>query len=623
MKPGLARAGRAALALLPWALVVALAVWKQRAAAEEVDPSLLGRPGKLYVLGTVGAALAVLAPAALLKAHRLRVAAAALVTGVVGFFWLSNLLAYRQFGDMASVALLRFSHQLGSVWGSVEALARPADALLFADALLLAALAAAPGLASRALPRPPAVLAALACAAGVGLCAFAAAKSPRLALRYVGNSQIVGDVGLLVFQAADAYAYGERLLAPKGAPPERLAELRAALDRRRAQPGPLFGAARGKGLVVIQLESLQDFVLGLEVDGQPVAPNLTRLAGESLRFRAFHHQTAQGATSDADLLANCSLFPTRTGAVYFDHAQNDFRCLPELLRERGYRTAAYQGMRPDYWNLGAVYPRVGFQRYVSLKELALDETVGLGLSDRSFVRQVLPRLAEDPARSYAFVVTLSCHHPFDFPELPRTLRLGALEGTRLGAYLQSVRYADEAVGALVEGLRASGALDEVVLAAYGDHQGLTRAGSNLADLLPLAPDDEAGWFLAEKRVPLLVRLPGGAHAGEVHDPGGQVDLAPTLAGLLGLDLGETAFLGRDLLAGAPGEVAFPQGAALDREHLFLPGGDLGRCYHLPDRAPADVAACAALRERADEALRVSWEIVGLDLAPALAGAAPR
>src|SRR5665648_248816 len=38
--------------------------------------------------------------------------------------------------------------------------------------------------------------------------------------------------------------------------------------------GPIFGAGAGKNLIVIQLESFQNFVLGLEYNGQEVTPNL-------------------------------------------------------------------------------------------------------------------------------------------------------------------------------------------------------------------------------------------------------------------------------------------------------------------------------------------------------------
>ena len=37
---------------------------------------------------------------------------------------------------------------------------------------------------------------------------------------------------------------------------------------------PLYGAARGRNLIIIQAESLQAFPLGLRIDDQSVTPNL-------------------------------------------------------------------------------------------------------------------------------------------------------------------------------------------------------------------------------------------------------------------------------------------------------------------------------------------------------------
>src|SRR5204862_2232452 len=127
--------------------------------------------------------------------------------------------------DLASVASLRYSSQLGSVEEAVAVLVQPHDALLLADLGLLLALALLPGwLLDRAVPRlrPLTVVALFAC--GLGLVALSAKKSPRLAAQYVGNTQIAGDLGLLPYQAYDAFAYarrlGRRLLPGGSSPPE-------------------------------------------------------------------------------------------------------------------------------------------------------------------------------------------------------------------------------------------------------------------------------------------------------------------------------------------------------------------------------------------------------------------
>ncbi|WP_407944565.1 LTA synthase family protein, partial [Paenibacillus xylanivorans] len=50
------------------------------------------------------------------------------------------------------------------------------------------------------------------------------------------------------------------------------------------------GAAKGRNVIVLQLESFQNFLIGLQVDGQEVTPHLNELAGQSLYFPNFYQQ---------------------------------------------------------------------------------------------------------------------------------------------------------------------------------------------------------------------------------------------------------------------------------------------------------------------------------------------
>ena len=75
------------------------------------------------------------------------------------------------------------------------------------------------------------------------------------------------------------------------------------------------------------------------------------------------------------------------------------------------------GDRAGFWNRAHMYPALGFERFVSKKDYEVDEVFGLGLSDGSFFRQSLAMLEAQERPFYAFLVTLSSHYPFGFPEL--------------------------------------------------------------------------------------------------------------------------------------------------------------------------------------------------------------
>jgi len=615
--------------LLHLAIAAAL-IYKQGAALE-----LMGiAPGPGNLLATVGITL--LLTAFVRRAGgRWQSALWLLVTGLLSLLLYADVVYYRQFGDLISVAAIRQAHQLATVGDSVTALIQPGDLWLFADLPILAALLFLPKTAVQrwfARQSWPVVLGAA--VAGLVVAVGVSSTDPLMSAKYYGHSNVGSRLGLLNYHAFDVAEYTGKMAVRLKPQTREIAEIQnwfaakqkgggvvlASGDNPGPVANPFSGTAAGRNVIVLQLESYQAFPLGMTIAGQEVTPNLNRLMGESLRFPNFYTQTGQGVTSDADLLVNCSLFPTRTGAVYYDYAGNDFRCLPNVLQQQGYETVAMQGIAPDFWNLAAVYPRIGFDRYESERAYDMSETIGLGVSDESFLRQSVAKLKALPEPYYAFLVTLTSHGPFDYENLPHELGLGSLEGTKAGNYLQAMHYTDKAVGQFVDQLKAEGLLNEAVLVVYGDHMGVSR-NDEAMDQLGLA-ENAVTWTQAEKRVPLMIRLPEGAHAGEYAEAAGQADLAPTIGGLLGLPANDALFMGRDLLATDGGVVPFYRSSAVDDTHLYFSPDDVsesegGQCYRLDTGAQTDLSECESLRNRSAEQLRISRLLVERNLIPAV------
>ncbi len=116
------------------------------------------------------------------------------------------------------------------------------------------------------------------------------------------------------------------------------------------------------------------------------------------------------------------------------------------------------------------------------------------------------------------------------------------------------------MGALVEGLRAAGRLDDTVLVVAGDHGEALGEGGHYGHQGFLQPE--------VLHVPLIVRLPGGEGAGtRVNDDVSLVDLLPTLLDAVGAKA-PARLDGRSLLPVMRG-VALPERPAIAQS--FLPG----------------------------------------------------
>jgi lipoteichoic acid synthase len=612
VRNGESRAQRGHNALLAWVAVPLLISSKQVLAAMFAwDHGLPKRllPGQLafgWLAGVALVAMLQLAP------RRSQMALLALADAFLSWLLFSDILHIRQFGTPVGASMLRYIDQAFVVRDAITEIVRPRYLLLFLDIPVLVALAVRGPLARDGLGRirPSRTAAVL---VGVALLALGLERlgGPRPEI-WSGTVGLVRRYGFLGYHAIDVTSTVGDLVRRKQVTPEMRARVAETLESRAPgrRLGVLDGAAPRANIIVVQVESLQRFVLWREVGGVAVTPALNALAGESLVASAFFHQTAGGRTSDADLAFQCSVLPEASGAAYFQRQDNQFRCLPHLLAEAGYATASFQGALGGLWNVGRMHARLGYARFHSLERYVPDEILGATLSDASFLRQTLPRIEALPEPFLAFVTTFTSHIPF---EHGRPLPSNGLSGTLAGRYLEAMHYADEQIGKFVEGIRRSGLLDRSVLVIYGDHDAVPWTPELGRDLG--VPGGEAQEFLFLRAVPMLVRLPGGARAGFLDEPLGQLDIAPTLAGIVEVR-GETSFVGRAAGSPSPATVTFPLGEATDGKRLHLPpsgSATAQRCISVEDGSELPSGACDELRHRAREEIGLSRMLLEYDL----------
>jgi lipoteichoic acid synthase len=328
--------------------------------------------------------------------------------------------------------------------------------------------------------------------------------------------------------------------------------------------GPLFGIAKGKNLIVIQIESLQNLVIGKTYNGQEITPNLNQIIkGNTIYFDHYYQQIGSGNTSDAEFATNNSIYGTIASYTYKLYANNYFRGLPKLLKEKGYETAVYHAHEDrSFWNRENAYPGLGFDTYYGgigghdKKQYEMTEWMGWGLTDSEFFKQSMPFLKDMKQPFYSFMITLSNHHPFQMLDKYRFINLLPKDkGTIFGNYLNSAAYTDYAIGQFIQELKDEGLYDNSLIAFYGDHAGLPKSDDEISKSVSrfLGKDYD---FDSMMNIPLIITVPGADRNinQKVSTVGGQLDFMPTIAYLMGFDKLDTVYMGHNLLTEKSGFV---------------------------------------------------------------------
>ena len=256
-------------------------------------------------------------------------------------------------------------------------------------------------------------------------------------------------------------------------------------NRNKPSVNKYTGIFEGKNVITIHAESLQAFTLGLSFNGEEVTPNLNKLVSEGIYFNNFYAQVGVGTSSDSEFTYATSLLPSNNGTVFVNYYNNHFKTIQKMLKDKGYYVFSMHGNVGDFWNRDTMHLNMGYDKFYSKNSFVIDEEYGLGLSDKSFFRQVVPMIKEINTLGkpyYGTLITLTNHTPWrgaseysDYQVITskvidgETITNDYLENQVIGKYIKTVNYMDEAIGQFIQDMDKEGLLDNTVIVIYGDH----------------------------------------------------------------------------------------------------------------------------------------------------------
>ncbi|AZQ46728.1 LTA synthase family protein [Bacillus sp. RA(2023)] len=440
-------------------------------------------------------------------------------------------------------------------------------------------------------------------------------ERPELLTRSFDRVMLVKNLGLYTHQVYDltlqVKAGSQKALADSS----KLQETENYVKANQSEPNPnMFGAAKGKNVIVVTLESLQTFLIGASVNSQEVTPFLNEFINESYYFNNFFHQTGQGKTSDSEFLIDTSLYPLNRGAVFFTHGNNDYTATPEILRQQGYFTSVFHANNATFWNRNIMYSALGYDRYYNELDYKITPETHLnwGLKDIEYFDQSVDMLKTVDQPFYARFLTLTNHYPFTYDEDTKFIEPYNSGNGVFDRYIVTARYLDESIKRFIERLKAEGMYDDSIIVLYGDHYGISEKHNRA--MAQFLEKDQITEFdtLNLQRTPLYIHMPGQTEGQTISKPTGQIDMKPTILNLLGIDTTNDIRFGHDMFSDEyTGFVVLRDGSFITDQYAYTNNTFYdritGEIVDLPKKE------AQALINRAQNELRMSDKIIEGDL----------
>jgi phosphoglycerol transferase MdoB-like AlkP superfamily enzyme len=299
------------------------------------------------------------------------------------------------------------------------------------------------------------------------------------------------------------------------------------IERHIHNPAP----ERRLNVVLISVESLSAEFSGTYGRRDSLTPQLDRLSHDSLVFGNLY---ANGTRTVRGLEALALSVPPTPGESIVKRAHNEgLFSLATVFNAKGYRSQFMYGGYGAFDDMNHFFATNGYE-VLDRKAIPSDtihhENIW-GVADEDLYTMALHRFDRDAATGkpfFAHIMTTSNHRPYTFPEGRGPWPQGKRES--------AVAYTDWAIGDFLRRARTKPWFKDTVFVITADHC----ASSGGLAALPVF----------RYHIPMWIYSPGNIAPGRFDGLMGQLDIPPTILGLLGIDY-DSAFYGVDVFQHRP------------------------------------------------------------------------
>jgi len=289
-------------------------------------------------------------------------------------------------------------------------------------------------------------------------------------------------------------------------------------------------AEKKLNIVLISVESLSAIYLKHFGNTQNITPFLDSLVDKSLFFEHFF---ASGTRTVRGLEALSLGIPPTPGQSIIKRmpTRKDMFTIGNVLKDKGYDSKYIYGGNAFFDNMGAFFGRNGYSiiDQGDIPKAAIHHTTAWGVADEDLFTQAIKEMDKSYAAGKLFfhhIMTVSNHRPFTYPE--GRIDIPPSQQSREGA----VKYTDWSIGRFIDAARTKPWFANTIFVIVADHCAKVAGKSEIP--------------VMDYHIPCWIYAPGIVTARIENKLTAQIDLPPTLLGLLNLSY-KSKFYGYDVL----------------------------------------------------------------------------
>ena len=236
-------------------------------------------------------------------------------------------------------------------------------------------------------------------------------------------------------------------------------------------------------VLIVQLESVSDWAIDSIANPMPF---LKSLRENNISTSKFHANSCK--TVNAEFTSLCSFLPNSLETVDFSHIDNDFNCLPSILKDKyNYNTHIFHANIPEFYSRDKLMPKWGFENSHFYPELEQGE------ADIDVYNKAIDLMIKEEKPFFTYLISYTTHSPhtqemIDVFREQRGLEITYYSGKMESEYIEMIKNwglypeevirgylgfleaEDKALQELFNKLEENKLLDNTIVVIYGDHR---------------------------------------------------------------------------------------------------------------------------------------------------------